>query len=351
MKNLIALFLILCFLCGTLIACGKGSDPSVGNDDITPTFSVPTEQTTAPVQLVTEPTEETTEPTEETTEPPEETTVPTQETEPPTEPQPTDPKPTEPKPTEPKPTEPKPTEPKPTQPDPTDPTEPDPTEPSTAPTVPPPANPREPVTAAPTDQTVSASFFDDAVFVGDSISLKLSHYAASTGLLGNAKFLTVGSLGVHNAVNDHPDTRVSYQGVRYTNLEEAVAATGAKKVFIMFGMNDIGYYGIDSTMNMWSTLLSLIRGACPDVTIYIQSMTPVWTGGEKGRLNNTNVVKYNEKLKAFASANGCKFINIHPYMLDSTGGLATMYCSDKYVHLTNAGAKTWIAVLKAYTGY
>ena len=337
MKNLIAMLLIFCFLCGTLIACGKGSDQSVGNDGTTPTFSVPTEQTTAPVQLVTEPTEETTEPTEETT-------VPTQETEPPTEPQPTDPKPTEPKPTEPKPTEPKPTEPKPTEPKPT---QPDPT----APTVPPPANSREPVTAAPTDQTVSASFFDDAVFVGDSISLKLSHYAASTGLLGNAKFLTVGSLGVHNAVNDHPDTRVSYQGVRYTNLEEAVAATGAKKVFIMFGMNDIGYYGIDSTMNMWSTLLSLIRGACPDVTIYIQSMTPVWTGGEKGRLNNTNVVKYNEKLKAFASANGCKFINIHPYMLDSTGGLATMYCSDKYVHLTNAGAKTWIAVLKAYTGY
>lgn len=241
-------------------------------------------------------------------------------------------------------------------PNPTEPTQGNTTQPTegntTEPTTPSkPAGSRDPVMAAPSNQTVDSSFFDDAVFVGDSISLKLSQYAASSGALGKAKFLVVGSYGVNNAVYDHPDTKLTYQGVKYTNVEEALAATGAKKVFIMLGMNDIGLYGIDKTITNWGVLLDLIHSTCPDITVYIQSMTPVWTGGEKGKLNNENVLKYNAQLKNFAESNGYKYIDIHPYMQDSTGGLATCYCSDSYVHLTNEGAQRWIAVLKAYTGY
>ena len=211
---------------------------------------------------------------------------------------------------------------------------------------------RDPVKAAPEQQVVDSSFFDDAVFIGDSISLKLSYYAASSGELGKAKFLVVGSYGVGNAVYD--GLELTYQGKSYKNVEEALAATGAKKLFIMLGMNDIarkdfGY--VDGAITNWGKLLDLLKSTCPDMTVYIQSMTPVWTGGEKGSLNNANVDKYNEKLKAFAQNNGYKFIDIAPYMKDSTGGLATRFCSDQYVHLTDEGAKTWIKVLKAYTGY
>ncbi len=210
---------------------------------------------------------------------------------------------------------------------------------------------RSPVLAAPTDYTVDASFFDDAVFVGDSVSLKLSYYAASSGELGKAKFLTVGSFGVGNAIYDHPDTKLTYQGVSYTNAEEAIAATGAKKLFIMLGMNDIGRFGVSGSITNWGTLLGLIRSTCPNITIYIQSMTPVWTGGERGGITNANANSYNAQLKTFAESNGCKFIDVASYMKDSTGGLATAFCSDSYVHLTSEGAKTWIQVLKAYKNY
>ena len=209
---------------------------------------------------------------------------------------------------------------------------------------------RDPVKAVPS-AVVDASFFDDAVFIGDSISLKLSQYASSSGELGKAKFLVVGSYGVSNAINDHPDTKLSFRGTTYKDFEEALAATGGKKVFIMLGMNDIGLYGIDKTIENWGTMLSMIHEKCPDMVVYIQSMTPVWTGGEKGKLNNDNVNKYNERLKNFANNNGYKFIDVAPYMKDTTGGLATKFCSDSYVHLTNEGAQTWIKVLKAYTGY
>jgi len=206
---------------------------------------------------------------------------------------------------------------------------------------------RDPVKQPPA-ATVPASFFDDAVFMGDSVSLKLSYYAASSGELGKAKFLVVGSYGVANAINDHPDTKLSFQGTTYTDFEKALAATGSKKLFVMFGMNDIGLYGIDGTIANWGKFIGMVRDACPDMKIYIQSMTPVWTGGEKGGLKNPNVDAYNVKLKAFAQSNGCTFIDVAPYMKDSTGGLATIYCSDSFVHLSTEGAKAWVKVLRAF---
>ncbi len=207
---------------------------------------------------------------------------------------------------------------------------------------------REPVLAPPTTETVSASFFDDAVFVGDSVSLKLSYYADSSGRLGGAKFLVQGSYGAGNAVSNK--LLMSYQGEKM-DLQSAVAATGAKKLFIMLGMNDIALYGVDNTIKNWRTMLGRILEKSPDIKIYIQSMTPIWTGGEVGGLNNKNANKFNEALKAFAQENGYTYIDVASYMKDSTGGLATKYCSDKYVHITTEGAKAWVSVLRAFDGY
>lgn len=204
---------------------------------------------------------------------------------------------------------------------------------------------REPVLAPPEASDGDTAFFDDAVFVGDSVSLMLSYYAADTGLLGDAQFLVRGSYSVSHAVNN--SMLMLYQGQEMT-LPEAIAATGAKKVFIMLGMNDIGAYGIGKTMDNWAIMLQRIREHAPDVKIYIQSMTPVWTGGEKGALNNRNTDRYNDRLITFAEENDCTYIDIASYMKDSTGGLALGYCSDEYVHLSRAGADTWIKVLKAF---
>lgn len=223
------------------------------------------------------------------------------------------------------------------------------------PTVPPATQPpvqptgsRAPVLAPPTTEAVSASFFDDAVFIGDSVSLMLSYYANSSGRLGNAKFLVQGSYSAGNAVSN--GLLMSYQGQKM-DLQSAVAATGAKKVFIMLGMNDIALYGVDGTIKNWRTMLGRIFEKSPDVKIYIQSMTPIWTGGEIGGLNNKHADQFNQALKTFAQENGYTYIDVASYMKDSTGGLASNYCSDNYVHITNAGAATWVSVLRAFNGY
>ena len=204
---------------------------------------------------------------------------------------------------------------------------------------------RDPVMAPPQSARVDASFFDDAVFIGDSVTLKLSYYAASSGKLGKAQFLTRGSYGVAHSVMD--SMLLTYQG-QDMKVEQAINATGATKVFLMMGMNDIGLYGVDGTIENWGKLIDRMEKNCPNVTIYIQSMTPIWTGGEIGDLNNVNMDAYNAKLEIFAKNEGVDFIDVAPYMKDSTGGMATRYCSDNYVHVTDQGAAAWIRVLKAY---
>lgn len=193
-----------------------------------------------------------------------------------------------------------------------------------------------------------SKFYDDAAFIGDSVSLKLSYYAEDTGELGKPLFLVSGSYGVGHAVDGTME--LYFQG-KDTPPQDALAAAKVKKVFIMLGMNDIGKFGIDMTMDYWDKFVKNIRQTCPDIAICIQSMTPVWSGGQTGDLTNSAVDEYNKRLKAFAVENGCTYMDIASFMKDSDGGLATDYCSDNFVHLTDAGASAWTKVLKAYAGY
>ncbi len=188
-------------------------------------------------------------------------------------------------------------------------------------------------------------FFDDAAFVGDSVSLQLKNFQAKYGTFGTATFLTAGSYSVHNELNDV--IHLSYRG-QQMDVEDALAECGAKKVFILLGMNDIGLVGVDQAIENWGVYLERIRSRCPDIEIYIQSGTPIYTGGEKGKLTNENMDRYNRLLEQFARDNGCHYVDIASCMKDSGGGLKKSFCSDEYVHLTFAACDAWALVLKEY---
>ncbi len=218
------------------------------------------------------------------------------------------------------------------------------TEPSRAPEPTQPAPPpTEPAPVVSTTLTAEEkAFFEGAAFIGDSVTLKLRNYNAKNGALGNTTFLCQGSYSVAHAVNN--TMYLSYQGAD-TTPQDALAACGAKRVFILLGMNDIALWGIDKTMENWATLVANIRSKCPNIEIYIQSGTPIYTGGEIGSLNNNNVNKYNVRLQEFAQANGCHYVDVNTQFKDSTGGLAAAYCSDAYVHFTDAACQLWVSVL------
>ena len=208
----------------------------------------------------------------------------------------------------------------------------------------------------PKSARVSSSYFDDVVFVGDSISEGLNYYEAANDVLGKAKFLTSVSLGSTNALWDVSERSVHprWNGQKM-KIEDAIPLTGAKKVYIMLGMNDIISVGVDKSIQNFTTLCNKILKKSPNVQLYVESVTPRTNQGAKsdnGPLNNKSITAYNKKLSALCQTRGWHFINVAEVMFDSTGYLNRSYCSDPNgmgMHFAYAGCKVWVDYLYTHT--
>ena len=202
-------------------------------------------------------------------------------------------------------------------------------------------------------EAVDLSYFDDAVFIGDSVSLMLQYYCAATKALGNAKFLCAGSLSATNALWAVSDQSVhpSYQGKKML-VEDGVAATGAKKVYIMLGVNNISY-GVDYAAKDMVTLIDRILAKSPGVSIIIESTTPMASSSTivTDKLNNDKIQQYNDKMKSICEERGWFFVNVAEAVRDENGYLNSAYCSDNNsmgIHFTNDACKVWVEYLKTH---
>lgn len=198
-----------------------------------------------------------------------------------------------------------------------------------------------------------AHFFDDAVFIGDSVTLGLKNYvvACRNGgeeCLGTAQFLPAGSMGYTNSlppVGTDNSIHPVFQGAEVT-IEEGVSLTGAKKVFILLGMNDFAIYPVGTCMDRVAQCVERILEVNPEVSVYLQSVTP--TTRARGSFNNENIDVFNTSLSELCGEKGWTFVDIASAMKDESGKLRDEYCSDPQdlgVHMTAEGARVWIARL------
>lgn len=220
-----------------------------------------------------------------------------------------------------------------------------------------------PVSSNPTGAVVQSakvpqSYLDDAVFIGDSVSLKLKNYVTicrktSADFFGKAKFLAAGSMGSGNALMPLSSSSIHplYNGKKAL-LEDSVKAMGAKKVYIMLGMNDIGLYGIDPAIANMTKLLDNIKAKSPNVVFYVQSATPMIKEHQLKALNNKNIATYDAKLSAMCKEKGYYFIDIAAAVSDKSGNLAKEYCSDPDdmgIHFTDKACQVWIDYILTHT--
>lgn len=201
------------------------------------------------------------------------------------------------------------------------------------------------------DPFADSSYFDDVVFVGDSVSVKLEYYEAAMDALGEAQFLAAGSFGYANALWDVSDYSVHpYFNNQKMLLTDSIPLTNTKKLYIMLGINDLATYGIEKTLENCTTLLDSILERVPDLQIYIQSTTPMTATSAilTDRLNNTVIQEYNYALEALCKERNWFFIDVASVMYDENGYLREEYCSDAYnmgIHFTNAGCEKWVEYL------
>lgn len=210
--------------------------------------------------------------------------------------------------------------------------------------------------SVPKSKKVKSSYFNDAVFVGDSISLKLYYYNMANNALGKAKFLTAGSLSATNALWEVSSESVHprYNGKKM-KIEDAIAQMGAKKVYIMLGMNDIGLVGEQQALENFKTLCKRIKKKSPDVKFYVQSVTPrvaMTQTSTVRNLTNARITEYNKMLSKCCKEKGWYFVNVASVMFDNKGNLKYSYCGDPKtmgMHFTDEGCKAWVDYLYTHT--
>ena len=189
------------------------------------------------------------------------------------------------------------------------------------------------------------AYFDDVGIVGDSISQIMSRWELRYNYLGNVDFLVKGGSSLNGYVKEY--VWVFYQG-QDRDLDEAVALSGVKKLFIMMGQNDLSYMTLDETMENWEILLNRILEKSPDVEIYLQSCIPEWPDHYGDNRKNILLDEHNIVLKQFAEENGYHFVDIEPYVEDHTNKMASDYNMDDSIHMNEAGCYTWMQALKSY---
>lgn len=203
------------------------------------------------------------------------------------------------------------------------------------------------------DMTSPCTYFDDAALVGDSISYMMMRCENKGDYLGDLTFMTRGGTSLNGFVKRAKN--IAYRGVTM-NLEDAIAQSQVKRVYMMIGSNDIASPPQEAAyMDNWTIMLERIREKSPDVEVVIISNIPQYADeanchGETFLAYNRKIQEYNEKLRQFAKENGCLFLDLHYYIQDHCGRTPKAYNLDGY-HLNDEGYDNWMKMMRYYAQY
>ncbi len=210
----------------------------------------------------------------------------------------------------------------------------------------------EPVTDEMLDSGRFDAYFDDAVFLGDSITQSLRNYCIAqrrddADFMGNAQFLAAVSMSVRLASSDSR-TLLQYRG-NAVSVTEGLLKMGAGQVFIMLGVNDYAGKYPDATLAYFDTLIDAIQEKCEGIEIVIQSVTPVTKRFcQERRITIEEWNGFNVLLEQLCEEKGVQFLSFAELLMDAEGYLADDMTGDGMFHLTPAANAVWIRALRQF---
>lgn len=191
---------------------------------------------------------------------------------------------------------------------------------------------------------VEDSWFDDAVFLGDSRTEGLQIYSGlKTGTFFCYRGLSVFTAKTKACVN---------VGGKTLTLLEAINTNSWNKVYIMFGLNELGYPAETFEEGLLD-LLDMVRTAQPEAVIYLQTLPPVNEGiahskGSAAYVNNEKVDAFNQVVIRAAREKKVVLLDVADVLRNEAGILDPEHTADG-VHFRRLGYQTWLDYLKRHT--
>ena len=187
---------------------------------------------------------------------------------------------------------------------------------------------------------VQDTYFDDVVFLGDSRTDGLRLYSG----IKNGIFLCSTGATVESVFNKSVETVVGEMP-----LLDALALLDCGKIYIMLGINELGWNGTETFRTQSTELIRRIQTDHPDAEIVIQSILPVSAKkDDEGRyVNNGRIDEYNQVWMDLAEELDVAYLNVAEGVAGEDGLLPSDLCYDG-VHLNKAGCRLWLDYLRTH---
>lgn len=169
------------------------------------------------------------------------------------------------------------------------------------------------------------TYFDDALIIGDSRTVGIYEY----GDMGNMTFYASEGLSIYDIWKE----AIPVKGMGSNYLEPLLKAIDYKKIYIMLGINELGY-DQKQTVEAYKATLDKIHEIRPDAIIYICSNLHV-TAAQSAKndiFNNKNIDLFNAEIQKFADQETFFYLDTNQKFNDASGNLGAEYTSDN-VHI------------------
>lgn len=197
----------------------------------------------------------------------------------------------------------------------------------------------------PYSEPVDESYFNDCVFVGDSIMEGMSVY----GFFPESQVFASVGLNPYQLNTEKIDT---YYG-NVTALSAVVSARPSK-MYIMMGMNGVAWNINEEMIEQIGTFIDNVKKHIPSIKIYLMSVTPVSAEREarpstaEGKILNSQIDLFNSGLLELADEKGIHYLDVNGSLRGGNNCLPSNLTSDG-IHISKSVYKDIISYMLSHT--
>ena len=202
-------------------------------------------------------------------------------------------------------------------------------------------------TVVPVSQTVSLDYFNDALFIGDSITNGIGEYK----LLPNATVIAHTGINPSTILTSPVYNMSEKEGEeKYATLLDAAKDVDAKKIYVMIGANGISWIGKESFIGYYTQIVERLKEDHPDAIIYVQSILPVTKerSDSDPTLSNLKIDDYNVSIQKMAEELNVYYLNVAEVIKDSNGALPYESSPHDGIHFGVSTYQKWFDYLMCH---
>ncbi len=200
---------------------------------------------------------------------------------------------------------------------------------------------------------VDISYFDDAMFLGDSLADGFKVYTRTGNLAlkdSGACYLTQKSTTPRTFLQ--PGVHVD-AGRGPVDVWATIQQLQPKKMYITLGTNALMSMDAATFIDGYYQLIDKIRETSPDTMIYVTTVTPVaaWKSQQEPRMSFDKILSFNQRITKMCVEKDLALINLYDVLKSSSGYLREDIAAGDGYHLTPTGYQQWLDYLITHTVY